>query len=108
MSKIKPFYIITGKRSPAGEQNFWAIDNHSGGWPWWSDDFAQAEKFNSISKALRHLSPGGYMLDQAKDLKVVQVNMTLVDVDSSTIIKMKRDEALAKLTKDDRVVLGLE
>lgn len=105
---VQPFFIITGKVTKTGKLVFWATDIHSDGYPFWTDSFASATKFETLIKASKMVGSAGYMLNQASDVKINRVNIVLEEVSEKSVRMIQREEALAKLTKEERILLGLE
>lgn len=108
MSAVQSFFIITGKETETGKLVFWATDIHSDGWPYWTDSFGGATKFETLTKASKMVGFGGYMFDQASDVKINRVSIDLEEVSEKSVLMIQREEALAKLSKQERILLGLE
>lgn len=99
-------FIIVGTRE--GKDVFWAIDNQSGGYPWWTDSLFGAEKYLSIKKASSQMSFGGYMFEQATNIRVCKLIIEYETVSDASVLAALKEAALAKLTAEDKKILGLE
>lgn len=108
MSQIKPYFIIAGtSRGEDKKQVFWAIDSHSGGYPYWVDYIEGAERYPDVVKAKNQLDSSGYMFEQATDIKVFRATVVLEVVSAETIEDELRRAALAKLSDKEKQLLGL-
>ena len=99
MEKTKYFVV----QNPQG--NFLAIDNQSGGYPWYPEDFYNAELFKATASGLEYIQSCG------ENFVVREVflgdpipfeNM----VEGAAAIDIRRD-ALAKLSTIEKKALGL-
>ena len=99
MEKTKYFVV----QDPQG--NFLAIDNQSGGYPWYPEDFLRAELFEATARKLEYI--------QSCEKNFVVREVFLGDpipfekmVEGAAAIDIRR-EALAKLSPIEKKALGL-
>lgn len=116
METLREYYIVrTLKKARTGDEpsiHYWAIDQASGGYPYWSQWTVSANEFKSIQDAINAVSGkyDQYMLnDLHGPLEIAKVTWTAEKVDDLTpaLEAEKRERALAKLTEDEKTLLGL-
>ena len=103
-------YVITALKD--GDRVFLAVDPHSGGHPYWAT--YPRNKYDNLSDVMfyynrDYVSGPVYMKNEVYEVTVAKVETTLipVDIDSDEIIRQRREEALSKLSEEDRKLLGL-
>lgn len=105
---FKTYYVIARRRI-GGKIEYHAINYMSGGWPWWADWPGAAKEFNTLSEASDNLcmtADTGYGNTEVFILKVEPV-VTIIEPDSTEVTNARRKEAMAKLTPEERELLGL-
>jgi len=104
-------YILTAIK---GEKRvYYAIDQHSGGYPYWTDWFSTKATFSDLAQASNALrgtrKNDSYMSRDVFDIRIATVRTTIdTNISEEDIIEERKKQALAKLSKDERRLLGLE
>lgn len=108
------YYVVAIEKSdkhPEGQTVFYAIDQQSGGYPYWSNWMNSAEAFADIEKASRAFdeASGGssYLSRNVSHVRLVKAVTTLTPVKDEDIKRKKREAALSKLTDEEKALLGV-
>lgn len=95
---------------------FYALDRHSGGYPFWSDYQAAAEKWTDLEKAMVGYNdasdgnPGNYMRKEVTSIKLAVLHQTIAldEIDDAYVVEKQKKAALAKLTDKEKEILGID
>ncbi len=102
-------YVITAIEGD--KPVFYGIDQHSGGYPYWSSFLSGAKHFKDVVEAVDSLPSRGrgidYMTNKVSNIRVGKVLIEVVDIDDTKITEERKQRALSKLTEDERRLLGL-
>lgn len=102
-------YTVVGTDIIKNEEVFYAIDSHSGGYPYWSSFIKDTTK--NIREALAWLneatSTKSYMSRDVTDVVIVKVFETYEVVPTAELQHELYEAAMAKLDENDKKVLGL-
>lgn len=102
-----------GANAGRSDVGYWAIDHHSGGYPYWSSSVGNAKAFNDVEEAVTELERHcEYMERQAltePEIVIVTETAEVVrDFDlNQQVTSKRREKALAKLTDAEKEALGL-
>jgi hypothetical protein len=110
-------YIIVALTDKGRE--YYSIDLQSGGYPYWSSFLSGAKTFDFLddtTSAWKEATRqnGGYMNTRSVDITLCEVQTALVPIrtyigpSKEETIEMARKTALAKLTNEEKKLLGLD
>ena len=103
-------YSVTAMKGDS--RVFIDYDAHSGGYPYWST-LSMVRTVNTLAEAVRMYNydylKGPGMKNGVTEVSLVKVRTVLetINIDGDETLQVLRNEALAKLTKADRDVLGV-
>lgn len=108
MSDLSDTYVVAATNNE-NERVYYAIDHHSGGYPYWSTSFGHRKEFTKLDAAIRAATfkYDDYMIRSIHDVRVGVTKTTFVELDSNTVAEEQKKAALEKLTEDERRLLGL-
>lgn len=100
-------YVITA--IDKGERVYYAIDSHSGGYPYWSTYFGSAKMFETLEKvvAARNGATNASYMREVTNVDIGVLRLFLGEVSETKIAEERKRVALSKLTEDERRLLGL-
>lgn len=102
-------YIITAIKDD--KRVYYGVDSHSGGYPYWASWIGGAHEFDKKTHAVRAFeevhNPSFYMAKEAHSIQLGELIITLTTITKEQIVEEKKKEALAKLTEEDKHLLGL-
>lgn len=100
-------YVITA--TDKGERVYYAIDSHSGGYPYWSTYFGSAKMFETLEKvvAARNGATNASYMREVTNVDIGVLRLFLGEVSETKIAEERKRVALSKLTEDERRLLGL-
>lgn len=104
-------YIITALQGE--ERVYYALDQQSGGYPYWTSFFFSAEKFHDLEKAAaahkEAVRPDGYMNNGVQQIRLGTLKMaiSLGEITEEEILEDRKRKALERIPEEDRRLLGL-
>lgn len=109
--ELEVTYVVTAIDKNDGRV-YYAIDNHSGGYPYWSTTYNSRKEMRTLEDATKAykeaVSATGYM-NKVTDVVVgvTRTTISLNEIDNTAITEERKRIALEKLTEDERRLLGL-
>lgn len=78
-----------------GKRQYYSIDSHSGGYPYWSDFIGSAKEFKDLNQI--PTSYDTYMQDKAATIEVLQIDEVATVISTKDIISVARQKAMAEI-----------
>lgn len=94
---IKEVYLLSAI-DKKGERVYFAIDQHSGGYPYWSTYVSSAAEFKSLTQ-IPDIGRTDYMRNGVTCIDVLKVVHQATVVESTEIISRAKAKALAEIEK---------
>ena len=90
-------YVLSAIESN-GKRGFYAIDSHSGGYPYWSNNLRSAELVDSLDK-LDTMDNVSYLRNNVVSIEVLKIETTATVVSTEEIVSAARAKALAEIAE---------
>jgi hypothetical protein len=105
IEQLEEKYVLTAI-SQHGSRVFYAVDSHSGGYPYWSEHIQHAEQWDELHKATAAYenSTMKYLKDEKiTNIKIgiLKTTIDLKDIDDPLVLAQRKKAVLAKLTKEE-------
>lgn len=97
---IKTTHLVSAI-DKAGKRVYFAVDHHSGGYPYWSEYISNATEFDVLEK-VPTFSPKDYMRNEITTLEVLRVKTQASIVDSTELVSEAKAKAMAEIDKIQR------
>jgi len=103
-------FVVTALED--GKRVYMDYDANSGGYPYWSGLSSAPHTYESLIRALNAYKDAistEYMNSRVTDICIGKLStiVEIVEVDGEAAVEERRQEALSKLSADDRRVLGI-
>jgi len=80
-----------------GKRQYYAIDSHSGGYPYWSDYIGSAKEFKDLNNI--PTSYDDYMQDKAATIEILQIDEVATIISTKDIISQAKQTAMIEIAK---------
>lgn len=97
---IQKTYILSAINK-AGKRVYYAIDHHSGGYPYWTDWVSNAKEFDVLEK-IPTIGPKDYMRNDVTSIEVLEVKMQAKVVESTELVSEAKAKAMAEIAKIEK------
>lgn len=84
-----------------GIRVYYAIDHHSGGYPFWSDWVSSAQEFDVLEK-IPVIGPNDYMRNNITTIEVLHVDLQVTVLDSVELVSVAKAKAMAEIEEIQR------
>jgi hypothetical protein len=105
MSKATTFTIskayVLSAINKAGQRVYFDVDQHSGGYPYWSTYAGSARRFESLEK-IPTIGPKDYMRNDVTAIEVLEVKMQAKVVESTELVSEAKAKAMAEIAKIEK------
>ena len=93
--KLKTSFLISGIK-PDNSRVYYAIDSHSGGYPYWASYTAAAKEFESAT-AVERLGKDDFMRKEVIKIEVLRVELEATVVGTEEMVSEAKAKAMAEI-----------
>jgi hypothetical protein len=93
--ELKKIYVLSAI-NVNGKREYYAIDSHSGAWPYWSTHVRSGIEFDSLDKIP---TIGGNMITYVTRIEVLEVTTSARVVETTELVSFAKAQAMAEIAR---------